>query len=206
MIEEPEYVWKQTFQACDRWSSYIPRTVVVDSATQLSSVILGHAAIRDPASKVIIKPGTGIMATDRSRIGIFPSLEDYRELSYTMTNFFNGMRMLNEQYNTVVICHAEVHEVEEDSKRTLADKGKSPSRRLGLPILPGRLRWHADNMCDFYLYCDVEQFGKVKKWYAYTGATGFWHARTKIDKHIEHAIEDPTFDKIYVAYEAAFKE
>lgn len=196
LITEPEYFIKEMLSG-SKFDTDI-ETFVFDSATMLSRVAMGQPQVRDENRRVI-RQGTGIMATDRTR-DTGPSIEDYRELNWYMTGFFDNLRMLNDRYHTVVTAHAHVSDNERDARRTLKEKSKNPGEATGLPVLPGKLQWHADNMCDFFLYCESRREGRGLKFYAHTEERGLWHARTKLYGLIDMEIENPTFDKIYSVY------
>lgn len=193
IIEDPEYVIKD-IQRTQKFKDYDVKTWVFDSATSLQAELMGKPTIRDK-QKNILQAGRGIMGVDRNRgTEREPSIEDYRALNHKMLGFFNGVR--NMKYNTIITAHAALDDIEEDSDRTLSERGRSPTKKMGLPVLTGKLKYHADNLCDMFLFFEAKNKGNGKMEYScFTLPHGPWHARNRF-KGMEYKIVDPTFDKI----------
>lgn len=196
ILEAPHIVQKEIQEA--GFPGYEVKTWIYDSASSMEDWLLGEPA-RPVTGDLPAKPGKGIMATARRRQNNEPSIEDYRELRSKMLGFFNMVRQM--PYHTVITAHAQIREDEASPKGLGANPNEQTS--MGLPSLTGRLKYHADNLVDLFLYCESRRVSNRMEYKAWPIPHGMWHARTRIASKLTDPIVDPSFEKILAAYEAA---
>jgi len=202
IIIDTENFIKEEIQVMEdgKYRDYRPETFIFDSATALETLLMGAPSRKDD-NKNVVRPGSGIMSIDRNRQNERPSIEDYGDLSGKMGGFFNAVRAM--PFHTIVNAHALVGEEQADSRRSLRDKSAAPSRNVGLPALTGRMKYTADNLCDFFLYCESKRKGKEVEYYAHTIPSGLWHAKSRLAGIIPVVLIDPSYDEIIKYYNKA---
>ena len=173
----------------ERFKDYQVTLFAWDTLSSMEDILMGETA-RQQKPTLPASPGSGIMATGRSRSDPFsPAMQDYKGMVGRTKSFLRKVREL--PYSTIVTAHA-VRAETEDSPRGLSVPAEQKTYAT-YPDLVGKNRYTAAKLMDGFFY--MEHRGKDQH-YLYTIPRGGAHSRTRIEGKIPAEFRNPSYNDV----------